>query len=427
MLRMASHIPPDDAARLAAVRRYAVLDTPADGAFDRITALASRLFDVPIALVTIVDEDRIWFKSRVGLDTVQEIPRDPGLCASAIFSDDAYIIESARSDPRALANPLVAGEFGLQFYAAAPLRTHDGFRLGTLCLLDRKERQMTVQETQTLETLAAVVMDELELRLQAAGTVAAERALRRESARLALENAQLYQREHRVALTLQSAMLPRAFPKVDGLHFDAVYLPASAESEIGGDWYDAFLLDPNHLLLSIGDVTGHGLDAAALMGKLRQSLRAIALSEPSPWEILRLLDGILRSEDENSFVTAFVGVFDIQTKQLRFANAGHPPPLLRLADGEVQEVWKTGAPLGLRSNDDALDTTLDIPCASVLLLYTDGLTESTHDVVAGEARLKAALAEGKLIAGPRPALALREALLQGGSPDDVAMMTVSFD
>ena len=156
------HIPPDEAARLDAVRRYDVLDTPADGSFDRITALASRLFKVSIALVTIVDEDRIWFKSRFGLEDVQEIPRDPGLCASAILNDETYVVEAARTDPRTLANPLVAGEFGLQFYAAAPLLTHDGFRLGTLCLLDRKARTMTEQETQTLETLAAVVMDELE-------------------------------------------------------------------------------------------------------------------------------------------------------------------------------------------------------------------------------------------------------------------------
>lgn len=155
----------DEAARLEAVARYGILDTPPDGAFDRITALAARLFSVPVAIVSIVDHDRIWFKSHHGLD-VTEIGRDPGLCASAILFDEPWIVEGARHDPRALANPLVASEFGLQFYAGAPLRTRDGFNLGTLCVLDFEPRTVTEEEIRTLEDLAAVVMSELELRLE---------------------------------------------------------------------------------------------------------------------------------------------------------------------------------------------------------------------------------------------------------------------
>lgn len=153
--------------RLDAVRRYDILDTPADGSFDRITKLASDLFDVPIALVTIVDHDRIWFKSKAGLDEVHQIGRDPGLCASAILQDDPYIVEEARNDPRTLANPLVAGQFGLQFYAAAPLRTSDGYRLGTLCLIDKEPRMFSPKQANVLQQLADVVMDEMELRLAA--------------------------------------------------------------------------------------------------------------------------------------------------------------------------------------------------------------------------------------------------------------------
>ena len=149
---------------MAAVRRYDVLDTPPDGAFDRITALAARHFEVPIAIVSVVDTDRVWFKSHHGLE-VEEIGRDPGLCASAVLQDDPWIIENARNDPRTLAHPLVAGEFGLRFYAAVPLTTWDGFNLGTLCVIDREPRQMTEQQTATLRDMAAIVMDELELRL----------------------------------------------------------------------------------------------------------------------------------------------------------------------------------------------------------------------------------------------------------------------
>lgn len=159
------HLASDESERMQEVARLDILDTPADGAFDRIAALAARLFEVPIAIVSIVDTDRIWFKSHHGLD-LGEIPRDPGLCASAIMSDGPWVVEDARADPRALANPLVADEFGLQFYAGVPLTTRNGYNLGTLCVLDFEPRVITGPELSTLTDLAALVMSELELRLE---------------------------------------------------------------------------------------------------------------------------------------------------------------------------------------------------------------------------------------------------------------------
>lgn len=150
--------------RLAAVRRYDILDSPPDGAFDRITALAARRLNVPISIISIVDEDRIWFKSHHGIP-VEQIDRDPGLCASAIMKDVPYLIEDARKDPRSLANPLVAGEFGLRFYAAVPLSTSDGYNLGTLCVIDKEPRSIDDDQIEDLKDLASIVMDQLELRL----------------------------------------------------------------------------------------------------------------------------------------------------------------------------------------------------------------------------------------------------------------------
>jgi two-component sensor histidine kinase len=157
--------------RLDAVRRYDILDTPPDGSFDRITAMAARLLHVPIAIVSIVDHDRIWFKSRQGL-ALDQVDRDLGLCASCILQEGPWIISDARTDVRALANPLVAGEAGVQFYLGVPLRTHDGFNLGTLCVLDFLPRTPTEAHVAFLTDLAAVVMDELELRLSAREAVA---------------------------------------------------------------------------------------------------------------------------------------------------------------------------------------------------------------------------------------------------------------
>ncbi|MEP6606348.1 MAG: GAF domain-containing sensor histidine kinase [Nitrosospira sp.] len=168
---MPSHTLMDEAKRLQAVRRYDILDTPPDGAYDRITALAARLFRVPIAIVSIVDTDRVWFKSHHGLEAT-ETGRDLGLCASAILQNGPYIIEDAPTDARALSNPLVAGELGLRFYAAVPLTTTDGFNLGTLCVIDRKPRVLGELEMENLRDLASLVMDQLELRLAAIHTVA---------------------------------------------------------------------------------------------------------------------------------------------------------------------------------------------------------------------------------------------------------------
>lgn len=158
--------PGPEAERLKAVLRYQVLDTPPDGAFDRITALAARRFGVPISIISIVDEDRIWFKSRHGVG-IDQIGRDPGLCASAILSNDPYVLPDASVDPRSLANPLVAGDFGLRFYAGVPLTTADGHNLGTLCVIDKQARPVDQAQIEDLQDLASMVVDQLELRLAA--------------------------------------------------------------------------------------------------------------------------------------------------------------------------------------------------------------------------------------------------------------------
>lgn len=154
-----------EALRIENLKKFQLLDTPPDGSFDAITELASKIFGVPISIISLVDTDRIWFKSRYGL-TVNEIGRDPGLCSSAILSDDVYIVEDARKDPRTLANPLVAGEFGLQFYAAAPLTTSDHYNLGTLCIIDKSPRQLTEKEQEILRSLGKLVITEMERRMQ---------------------------------------------------------------------------------------------------------------------------------------------------------------------------------------------------------------------------------------------------------------------
>ncbi|MDP9042878.1 MAG: GAF domain-containing sensor histidine kinase [Bacteroidota bacterium] len=152
--------------RIKALKKYEILDTPPDGIFDRLVALASRVLDVPIVIVSLVDTDRIWFKSTYGLN-VQQIDREMGLCASAILGKDIYLVEDAIKDPRTLTNSLVAGSFGLRFYAAVPLQTTDGYNLGTFCIIDKKPRQLSDEQQSSMYDFAAMVMDQMELRLSA--------------------------------------------------------------------------------------------------------------------------------------------------------------------------------------------------------------------------------------------------------------------
>ena len=187
---------------MQAVRRYDILDTPADGSFDHVTEAAASLMGTPIAIISIVDTDRIWFKSHYGTDVAQ-ISRDPGLCSSAIMQAEPWLINNAPLDLRTLNNPLVAGEFGLKFYLGVPLQTHDGFNLGTLCVLDFKPREPTQEEVINLARLARVVMDQLELRLAARESITAL-SIAIEQKESALRQSRLMAREidHRVLNSL---------------------------------------------------------------------------------------------------------------------------------------------------------------------------------------------------------------------------------
>jgi len=157
----------NEAARMAAVRRYAILNKPPEGTFDRIARLAAQLFDTPISIVSIVDHDRIWFKSSHGLPGVSQLAREPGLCSSAIEGREPYVVESALEDPRTRENSLVTGAFGLRFYVGVPLATSDGCNLGTLCVVDAVPRGADPEKIDMLLSLAKIVVDELELRLSA--------------------------------------------------------------------------------------------------------------------------------------------------------------------------------------------------------------------------------------------------------------------
>ena len=186
-------LPENESERLNALRRYQILDTPPEPAFDRIAEMAANFFHVPMAGVSLVDEDRVWFKSRVGID-VDQTARDAGLCCSAMLSQGVYHLSDAAHDQRALSHSFVA-DLGIRFYAAAPLRNHEGFNLGTVWVLDQKPRELASSEAETLEMLAALAMNQMELRLYAEKVTRLERAERKIGEQLREANQRLVQSE----------------------------------------------------------------------------------------------------------------------------------------------------------------------------------------------------------------------------------------
>ena len=239
----------------------------------------------------------------------------------------------------------------------------------------------------------------------------------------AIVNAEMFDRERRVATSFQKAALPAALPVAEGIEFDAVYEAGKSESLVGGDWYDAFRLADGRFVISIGDVTGSGLSAAVMMSNIRQTIRGIANVRADPGLMLESADRTLRGEHEAAYATAFVGVIDPLTRTLTYQSAGHPPPLL-LANAMCAELQWGGVPLGLQEHHRGETHAVNLPNGSLLVLYTDGLTEFTHNMLEGEQRVREAIASPKVACATRPAKALHEEVLHGGARDDVAILTV---
>ncbi|AMC33393.1 GAF domain-containing protein [Janthinobacterium sp. B9-8] len=153
--------PPDEALRVKTLRELLILDTPPDARFDNLTRAAAAFFRVQIAVVSLIDVNRQWFKSACGLDA-KETARDISFCGHAILQDDVFVIEDALLDERFFDNPLVSGEPNIRFYAGAPLKTSNGMNLGTLCLIDKHPGALLDFEIEMLSDMAKLVVQELE-------------------------------------------------------------------------------------------------------------------------------------------------------------------------------------------------------------------------------------------------------------------------
>ncbi|MFF6998247.1 SpoIIE family protein phosphatase [Streptomyces sp. NPDC008313] len=241
-------------------------------------------------------------------------------------------------------------------------------------------------------------------------------------AAVCVDNARLYHREHDTALILQRSMLPQHVTPPPGIEVAHRYLPAGDVNEVGGDWYDVIRLEDGRAALAIGDVMGHGTQAAAVMGRLSASVRALARLSLSPEDLLHQLDAALDDLAEPTLATFLYIVVDCRTGECRMTRAGHPPPALVLPDGTVRLLHASpGAPLGV-GGTRFVTTGFTLPRGGLLVLYTDGLVEARGSDIDDR------LAElTHLLARPAPSLdALCDSLLShlvpASADDDIALL-----
>lgn len=246
---------------------------------------------------------------------------------------------------------------------------------------------------------------------------------------LAIEHDQSLGRERKITQTLQDIALPAQLPTIPGVTLSSAYATAtSSEAPVGGDWYDAFQLPNGRVVFSIGDVTGSGLQASAIMGKLRHTINSIALFEGDPARILDAAEYVVLQRYPDAIATAFIGIFDPVASTLQFANAGHCSPFVRLLDGSVEPLVAHGLPIGLRKliapSESQRRSLTDV---AVMVFYTDGITEAGHDIEEGERLLKASVANDAILYVRGGAtLVAATCLPEGPRADDAAILVVNF-
>lgn len=228
----------------------------------------------------------------------------------------------------------------------------------------------------------------------------------------------------RIAQTLQAAFIPEHLPHRSGLRFDALYLAAGKEALIGGDWYDAFECADGRIVISIGDVAGHGLRAAITAGRVRQGIFAEAFDTTDPAEILTKINGVFHAQ-ETTIATALVATIDANLQTMRYASAGHPPPVIAGPTIAPRMLQYGGIPLGVSASLNVQTIRVDLERDAVMLFYTDGVTEFDRDIDRTEQKLLRALSG---IVGnatlPRPAVAIQREVMGPAKPQDDAVLMV---
>lgn len=354
-------LPANEAERLAATQALGILDTPAEERFDRVTRLATQVFNVPMASVSVIDADRLWFKSKQGIGPCQT-PRGTSLCAHAILGDEALVVEDTDGDPRFADNPMVTGEPYVRFYAGQPLRSAAGFNVGTLCIADSRPRPFGEGERRLLKELARVVENELGL----VDVIKVQQDLLGQREKLAREVAE--------AAAYVRSLLPA--PLSGPVSVEWRYLPSS---QLGGDAFGYHWLDGDHFVVYLLDVSGHGVGAGMMAASVTNVLRSLSVDLADPRQVLRALNAAFQMDrQDGKYFSIWYGVFDRVRRILTYASAGHPPALLaagRSGGSALRRLAEGGLAVGMVPETPFDSETVAIEPGGVLHVFSDGAYE----------------------------------------------------
>ena len=339
-----------------------------------------------------------------------------------------------------VAAPLIGGEpnaFARQFRGKALVDRFRGDVAEIDGILTARETVVTVQVRSALDRIGFLVGGAIAIVLLLAVSYAAQQAslaaaaenerIRADERRREAEGLRAaYVAEKRIADLLQGAFAQRPLPTHPTLRFSATYVPATEESLVGGDWYDALELSGGRVLFVIGDVTGHGIEAAVTMNRVRQTLITSALLDVTPAALLSRVSRELYA-DKAPLVTAVAGYADANTYEFVYSTAGHPPPLL-VEPGRSPRLLDFGSlPLGAVAEAEYRTYRVQSIPGATLVLYTDGAVEHSRDVIEGEELLLAAAADAAATQTNEPATFIHQRIFSGRQAgDDVAILTIGF-
>ena len=397
-----------DEERLAALAHLKLLDTPAERVFDRLTSFTARELGVPVVLISLVTQDRQFFKSACGLPAPFENTRDTPLshsfCQYVVASRESLVVVDAREDPRLRSN-LAVTEIGVVAYAGFPLRTSAGEVLGSFCAIDIEPRTWVPHELEFLRDMAALTMDVIELRGEA---VAAADAAGR----------------------MQRVLVPEPPRLARGRAWSA-YRPGEQRLLLGGDFFVCTELADGGLGLMIGDVVGHGPEPAGFAAGLRSAWQALQLAGGPLEDLVGTLNqvALTTTTAPDRYATAFFCRIDAERRRAEVVTAGHPPMVVIDGRDVTPVEVKAGPPLGILAGVAWNALTVPLPAGAQLLLYTDGITEARFGSGRGRLGVERLLTEvRRLLEAGAAGGALLEGLvaLADDEParDDIALLLV---
>src|SRR5262245_9411744 len=366
-------IPPNEPERLQALRALRILDTPPEERFVRITSLATRVLAVPKAYISMVDSNRAWLKSQVGMQG-PEMSRDTSFCGHVILGDRPIVLPDATADPRFMENPLVSGPDGIRAYAGVPLTSEEGYNVGAFCVADHRVRPFSDGDVQILLDLASLV--ERELRLV---DVIDLQQGRIDTLRALVAGQQQLSQELEQAVRYVRSRLPQ--PMHGEVASDWRFIPSQG---LGGDIFDHYWVDDDHLVAYLVDASGHGVGSALLSTSVMDVLRTRALPDTDvrdPGAVLAALNAAFQMiERGNRYFTIWYGVYDRRDRTLIFATGGHPPAVVLPGRRQIEKLGRPGLFVGgfPDARFEVQNYRIHVPCS--LLLFSDGLYEiSTLD------------------------------------------------